>query len=198
MLRRTAGLATAVAAMLMTTPLTALPADADQAAPWGSPGIGDRYFPLDGNGGIDVQRYGIHDRYDFASRRLSGWTRVTLTATEPLSGFDLDFLLPVTSVRSEGRSLRFSRSGPSGHELRIRQPLAAGEQTDVVVRYAGRPGRYSYAGESNWLADAHEVVAMNQPHMAPWWFPSNDHPLDKAEVDIHITVPKAKQVIANG
>ena len=25
---------------------------------------------------------------------------------------------------------------------------------------------------------------MNQPHMAPWWFPANDHPLDKALVDI--------------
>ena len=25
---------------------------------------------------------------------------------------------------------------------------------------------------------------MNQPHMAPWWFPANDHPRDKALVDI--------------
>ena len=39
---------------------------------------------------------------------------------------------------------------------------------------------------------------MNQPHMAPWWFPANDHPLDKALVDIAITVPRGKQVIANG
>ena len=31
---------------------------------------------------------------------------------------------------------------------------------------------------------------MNQPHMAPWWFPANDHPLDKALVDIRITVPR--------
>jgi aminopeptidase N len=34
--------------------------------------------------------------------------------------------------------------------------------------------------------------------MAPWWFPSNDHPQDKAKVDIHITVPKGREVIANG
>ena len=39
---------------------------------------------------------------------------------------------------------------------------------------------------------------MNQPHMAPWWFPANDHPLDKALVDITITVPRGKQVVANG
>ena len=25
---------------------------------------------------------------------------------------------------------------------------------------------------------------MNEPHMAPWWFPANDHPRDKALMDI--------------
>ena len=39
---------------------------------------------------------------------------------------------------------------------------------------------------------------MNEPHMAPWWFPANDHPLDKARMDLHITVPAAEQVVANG
>ncbi|HYF73098.1 MAG TPA: M1 family metallopeptidase, partial [Nocardioides sp.] len=47
-------------------------------------------------------------------------------------------------------------------------------------------------------ADDHEVVAMNQPHMAPWWFPANDHPLDKALVRTSITVPRSRQVVANG
>jgi aminopeptidase N len=34
--------------------------------------------------------------------------------------------------------------------------------------------------------------------MAPWWFPSNDHPLDRAKISISITAPRDKQVIANG
>jgi aminopeptidase N len=42
------------------------------------------------------------------------------------------------------------------------------------------------------------VEAVNEPHMAPWWFPANDHPLDKARLDLHITVPRTKQVVANG
>ena len=29
----------------------------------GAPGIGDPYFPKDGNGGIDVKSYDVHDRY---------------------------------------------------------------------------------------------------------------------------------------
>ena len=31
---------------------------------------------------------------------------------------------------------------------------------------------------------------MNEPHMAAWWFPSNDHPSDKATFDIRITTAK--------
>ena len=63
-----------------------------------------------------------------------------------------------------------------------------------VVRTPGCPGAARYDGESNWLADRHEVVAMNQPHMAPWWFPSNDHPRDKALMDIshHRAVGQAR------
>ncbi len=39
---------------------------------------------------------------------------------------------------------------------------------------------------------------MNEPHMATWWFPANDHPRDKASFDIRITVPRGKDVVANG
>ena len=68
----------------------------------------------------------------------------------------------------------------------------------VVVHYRGKPGPISYETERNWLADRAEVVTMNEPHMAPWWFPANDHPLDKASFDIHITVPDDRKVVANG
>ena len=39
---------------------------------------------------------------------------------------------------------------------------------------------------------------MNEPHMAPWWFPANDHPLDKARIRVSITVPKRYDVVSNG
>jgi len=193
-------LAVAVATGLLAAPFAA-PLASSQAAPGlaedpqGASGIGDPYFPLDGNGGIDVKSYDVHDRYEFGERRLSGWTRIMLRPTADLSGFNLDFLLPVQSVRIDGDAVDFEHTG---HELVIDAPVADGELVKVVVKYAGRPGHYSYAGESNWLADRHEVVAMNQPHMAPWWFPANDHPLDRADIQIAITAPKGKQVIANG
>jgi len=163
--------------------------------PPGAAGIGDPYFPRDGNGGIDVLSYDIHDRYGFGHGRLSGWTDLRVRGTEAISSFDLDFLLPVRSVRVDGRSVGFSQSQ---HELVVRRGLDPDEVVDVQVRYAGRPGKHSYAGESNWLAGPGEVVAMNQPHMAPWWFPANDHPLDKARIRVSITVPKKYDVVSNG
>jgi len=169
------------------------------AAVHGADGIGDPYFPLDGNGGIDVLRYRIHDGYWFGDQRLTGHTRITLRTTQALKSFDLDFLLPVTKVTVDGRPALYDQAGHR-HELVVqpKRPLAAGRTFEVRVTYAGFPARYGYRGERNWLADRHEVVAMNQPHMAPWWFPANDHPQDKARVDISITVPRERTVVANG
>ena len=178
-------------------PHTAASAGSDTSPSSGRAGIGDPYFPEDGNAGIDVRSYGVHDRYRF-SGRLTGWTRLTLRTTQRLRWFDLDFLLPVRAVHLSTGHARFGR--PDHHELRIRprHPIPAGRTVTVTVRYAGHPGRYSYAGESNWMADADEVEAVNEPHMAPWWFPANDHPLDKSRFDLHLTVPSSKQVVSNG
>lgn len=177
------------------TTATAAPVAVPGDRPPGAPGIGDPYFPLDGNGGIDVVSYDVHDRYAFRTGRLSGWTQVRLRGTAPVSSFSLDFLLPVQRVEVDGRRVRF-RQRP--HELVVARPLTTGETVDVRVRYAGRPAALGYDGERNWLAGPSEVVAMNQPHMAPWWFPANDHPADKASMRVSITVPSEYAVVANG
>ena len=93
--------------------------------------MGDAYFPLDGNGGIDVRRYSIHDRYDFGRGRLTGWTRLKIRATQHLRRFNLDLLLNVSAVTVDGRRAAFHKSGP--HELRIR-PSARVRRGDDVHR----------------------------------------------------------------
>lgn len=188
----------------LTIGLPSLTASADSARTAdarvdGSSGIGDPYWPLDGNGGIDVASYSISNRYTLETKRLSGRTKVRLTATADLTSFSLDFLLRVSQVTVDGAEATFDRTD-GGHELRITpaEPLAAGTEHTVVVRYADHPAKHSYAGERNWLASKREVVTMNEPHMAPWWFPANDHPLDKAIVDVRIRVPRGREVISNG
>jgi aminopeptidase N len=194
-------LSVALLATLAVT-FTSIPATGEvrtEAPVDGASGIGDPYWPLDGNGGIDVSAYRIANRYALRTKRLSGRTTVELTATQDLSSFSLDFLLKVSKVTVDGTQAAFARSG-GGHELRITpaRPLAAGSEHTVVVSYADRPSRYAYAGERSWLASRHEVVTMNEPHMAPWWFPANDHPLDRARVDVRIRVPNGREVVSNG
>jgi aminopeptidase N len=185
----------AVALVVCVVPAQAREADAPTA---GAAGIGDPYFPLDGNGGIDVLHYDVRDTYSFRTGRLSGRTKLTLRTTQALSRFNLDFLLKVSQVKVGGAQAEFERR--NRHELRITPavPVAAGRLVTVKVRYAGRPADASYLGQRNWLADAREVVTVNEPHMAPWWFPANDHPRDKATMDVRITVPKQRKVISNG
>lgn len=178
-----------------------LPAGAAPAP--GDDGIGDPYFPLDGNGGIDVEHYDVDVTYEFetadAPATLTGVTTLAVRAKRDLSSFNLDLLLGVDAVEVDGvPAADFAKAGR--HELVVTptETIAAGETFSVQVTYGGEPEDLSYAGESNWLADRTEVVTMNEPHMAPWWFPSNDHPRDKATFDIKVTTDKTKDVISNG
>src|SRR4051794_23201503 len=91
------------------------PAVAQLAPTPGASGIGDPYFPKDGNGGIDVVHYDVHDSSQFGSGRLSGRTKLDVRATQDLSRFDLDLLLPVSSVSVDGRPAHFRRA--DDHEL---------------------------------------------------------------------------------
>ncbi|WP_203335323.1 M1 family metallopeptidase [Nocardioides limicola] len=168
----------------------------------GSAGIGDPYFRLDGNGGYRVRSYSIRNRYRFAGSRpagrLTGRTRIVARAGKDLSRFNLDLLLPVKWVKVNGRRVTWSK--PNRHELRVhpRKVLRKGERFVVVVAYDGRPARISWRGETNFHENHIEALAMHQPHVAPWWFPSNNHPRNKARMDIRITVPRGRQAIANG
>lgn len=202
--RRPHAVLAVVGALALTGSLSAGPALGQRAPEAGSDGIGDPYYPEDGNGGIDVRHYAIDIAYQFDPVRLSGATTLRIRATQDLASFDLDFLLPVDAVQVDGVDATFSK--PSKHELEIvpATPLSKGDVVPVRVEYDADPSAVTWAnpadtaGEDNWLADSHEVVAMNEPHMAPWWFPSNDHPRDKATFDITVTTDATKTVVANG
>ena len=122
----------------------AAPATAGAVPEPGADGIGDPYFPLDGNGGIDVLRYEIRDDYRFGDGRLRGRTRLTVRATQDLSRFNLDLLLPVREVTVDGVAAAHEKPHP--HELAVTPaaPVAAGETFHVTVRYSGHPGRIAY------------------------------------------------------
>lgn len=189
--------ATALLAVLALLAGLSGPAGAAVSPTVGAPGVGDPYFPRDGNGGIDVRHYDVRVAYDFSRGRLTGRAALRVVPTQDLSRFNLDLLLPTTSVTVAGQPATFRRAG---HELVItpKKVLRRGQAVRVVIDYGGVPGQQSYLGENAWLASRHEVVTMGQPHMSPWWFPANDHPSDKATFSVRVTVPHGKEVVSNG
>jgi aminopeptidase N len=158
-------------------------------------GLGDPYFPDDGNAGYDVRHYDVRVAYDPAKPGwLTGDTTITARATTTLSVFHLDLVgFDVTAVSVDGRpAQKVGREG--AHELVIRPAveIKAGHEFTVRVRYAGATGKDWYT------TDGGGAVALGEPHSATSWFPANDHPSDKATFDVTATVPTGWTVISNG
>jgi hypothetical protein len=57
----------------------------------GSPGLGDPYFPREGNGGYDATHYDLDLTYLPDDHHLEGTVTINAIATQNLSRFDLDF-----------------------------------------------------------------------------------------------------------
>jgi len=165
----------------------------------GAAGAGDSYFPLDGNGGYDVQHYGLNITYDPATDVLAGVATIEATATKNLSRFNFDFDgLSVLSIRVDGQRATWDRHRG---ELTItpRDGLGRGTAFVVVVRYDGVPITISDAlGIEGPIRTPDGVLILGQPHGASMWFPANDHPIDKAGFTFDITVPEGLEAVANG
>jgi aminopeptidase N len=168
----------------------ALPAGAAAASPApGAAGVGDRLYPLLGNGGFDVDRYTLELAY-LSPRALAVAGDVTIhaTATQALSRFDLDFAGPsVGSVTVDGEAARWTRFG---QELVITPPTAIPDGRRFRVQAA-------FTGAVN-IGTADGSVTALQPAAAHRLFPSSDHPSDKATYTIRVDVPAGTTAVANG
>ncbi len=165
----------------------------------GAPGLGDPYYPLDGNGGYDVRHYLLDVKYEPARDRLTGVATIRARATQNLSRFNLDFVgLSVQSIKVDGRTARWSRDAG---ELTVRPKsgLRKGSTFEVVVRYRGTPETLiDLFGLSGFIHTDDGALVVGEPHVAATWFPANDHPSDKAAFTFRITVPRDLEAVANG
>jgi aminopeptidase N len=175
----------------------AVPASAAEPSP-GAPGAGDAYYPAYGNGGYDVSHYDLRLKYRPEKDQLDGTATILAETTQELSRFNLDFALDVEEVRVNGRTADFAASGDHELEVSPAEPLADGEDFTVVVRYAGVPSKVEVDGFTSWQRTPDGAVAANEPESAWWWYPSNDHPSDKATFDVSVAVPEGYQSISNG
>ncbi len=165
----------------------------------GSSGLGDPYFPLDGNGGYDVKHYFLDLKYNPTSDVLEGTATIHAVATQNLSRFHLDFVgLTIDRLKVNGSLALRTRNG---QELVVtpNRGLPKGEKFTVVVRYHGVPEVIEdELGISGFMPTSDGAVVAGEPHVAATWFPANDHPLDKAAYTFSVKVPTGLKVVANG
>jgi aminopeptidase N len=164
----------------------------------GDDGIGDAYFPGYGNGGYDVRHYDIDVEWHRDTRELSGRSTVVAVTTHALEQFNLDLHLDAERVVVNGEDATFEQTG---RELVVSapSPLDAGARIQVEVTYAGTPSELDIAnGQSPWHLTSDGAVVAGEPEAASVWFPSNDHPRDKATFDIAVTVPWDMEAVSNG
>ena len=166
----------------------------------GAPGIGDTYFPLDGNGGYDVTHYDLAFKFDPATGAIDSVATITAVATQNLSSFDLDLYgLDVRSIKVDKKTAAFSRSG---QELIITPAarIRKASSFTTVVRYSGvtSPLVDLVMGIVGRRAERGRGMIVGQPHSAATWFPVNDHPADAASYSFEIAVPAGLQAVANG
>ncbi|MEW2357339.1 M1 family metallopeptidase [Spirillospora sp. NPDC029432] len=206
--RGVAGLSALAVAGSLTACQITLPGDAgpseeppSQGGPPGKASLGDPYVPGNGNGGYDVRHYSLKLAITpGGGRELDGTATITAKATEKLAGFNLDLTgLEVADVTVDGRKAQHRREDD---ELVVNpaKPLAKGAEFTVAVRYAGtpQPVQDPVLGRYGWIRTPDGVFVACQPSGAHTWFPSNDHPSDKATFDFQITVPQGLTAIANG
>src|SRR3954452_21935997 len=105
----------------------------------GAPGLGDRLFPLEGNGGYDVQHYDVDLTYGSRfTDPVDGTVNILAQATQALSRFDLDFGgRSAGGVAVDGQPVSFRRDG---EELVItpRKAIANGAVFVVTVSHVTR------------------------------------------------------------
>jgi aminopeptidase N len=162
----------------------------------GADGLGDSIYPTYGNGGYDVIAYDIDLTFDPASGVIDATTTVRAVATQDLSSFNLDLDgLEVTAITIDGDATTFTRDGA---ELVVTPAdgIATGDEFSTAVTYNGEPGQSDFGG---WLDDTNGgIVAFGQPEVSAFWYPVNDHPLDKAGYRITVTTDSSLGVFSNG
>jgi aminopeptidase N len=172
----------------------------------GEPGIGDRLYPTLGNGGYDVLHYAVDLDVDPGPGSVEATATITAVALQDLGGLHLDLAgleVSAVTVGPAGEDLRPARHERRGRELVVlpAEPLAEGTEFQVVVDYAGVPepvpeGAVPFA--PGWRRAEGSYYVFSQPDGAQSWFPANDHPADKATVELVVRLPAGWQAVSGG
>jgi aminopeptidase N len=153
--------------------------------------------------GFDALHYAIEIAVPPAGTRIDANTTVFLAvgASRPdtlrldLTGLRVHHVSVARGAAATARAVPF-RQTPGQLVLPVPAAVASGDTLVVRVAYGGEPSdglilRDNVHGERGVFGD-------NWPNRARFWFPSIDHPSDKATVSFAVRAPAGWHVLANG
>ncbi|HEX8338476.1 MAG TPA: M1 family metallopeptidase [Pyrinomonadaceae bacterium] len=146
---------------------------------------------------LDALLYRIRLSFGETGDEIRGATEIVFAVKAPnVREVALDFPgLNVDGVDVQGHPVKFTRDG-GRLRIALRAVDAPVGLLRVAVRYHGAPSDGLYF-KRNKFGDR-TVFADNWPDRARHWFPSLDHPSDKAAVEFFIEAPARYDVVANG
>ena len=155
-----------------------------------------------GNGGYNAQHYTVRVEPDFEKKTIFGHTTMKAKADQKLESFSLDFMPFPASFAVVNGKLAETRQKDNEFEIIPQTPIKEGEGFQVDVLYEGAPHEvkeeYSHNLPFGMRFVDGALSTVSEPRAARGWFPSNDHPSDKATFDIEVTVPQGYEANASG
>ena len=167
----------------------------------GGEGIGDRLYPRLGNGGYDV------DAYEFVIEvspggKITAEADIVLVAAHDLSQFNLDLSgLTVDGISVAGFPDATGSQADRELIVDLGGTAAGGSSLSVTIEYSGTPEPVpadAVPFAPGWRTGNETFYLFSQPDGASSLFPVNDHPLDRADVVLSVTVPEGYDAISGG
>ena len=143
----------------------------------------------------DVLSYDLEIGLGEESNEIVGKAIITLIPKKDIDQIMLDFTgLSIQNILINSNNANYSykkgKISISSKEFKVNQALS------ISIEYSGKPDDGLIIGKN--VHGNRSVFADNWPNRARFWFPSKDHPSDKAMVNFTIHAPSKWNVIANG
>jgi len=149
------------------------------------------------NPAIDAIHYRLHLTINDSSEEIQARAEILFEfKSDGVKTIPLDLAgLSVDRITENKRETTFTRTDGK-LTIALSGDYRRGERCWLEIEYHGRPSDGLIMGK-NKFGDF-SVFADNWPNRAHYWFPSIDHPYDKATVEFFVTAPTHWGVIANG
>ncbi|HEX6203873.1 MAG TPA: M1 family metallopeptidase, partial [Thermoanaerobaculia bacterium] len=198
--RRPARAAVLVFAAAAAFAALAAPPAAAARRPFAPPGTAPVYMPART---YDLLHRQLDLAFDWQGRRVSGTAVNRLTPLLPgTRHVDLHAVgLAIERVTVNGvEAVWEERPGDGTLRVDLGRAVAPPEEVEVAVTYSARPraGLYFVGGEPEYPDKPAQVWSQGESEFNRHWFPSWDHPNDRATTEAAYTVPAGWRAIGNG